>query len=242
MKRTRNTVAKKNFRTDALLVRRVPVGDADVIVTLFTEARGILSAVARSARKPTKRLAALEPMHLLRVSLDERDHQDLAILVETAIAHPRLHLVESLAPMEAAGRALRWIRTVAPPGTREPALFATLNELLDALDDPSRGSPDTQLATGGLRILADIGFALVLDRCVRCGRPCPLDAPACLDPSFGGLVCRACGGARMVVRADLRSRIDAAAAGDNQAMRDEDARIVIDLVDAVMTAHAAPAR
>lgn len=242
MKRTRNTVAKKNFRTDALLVRRVPVGDADVIVTLFTEARGILSAVARSARKPTKRLAALEPMHLLRVSLDERDHQDLAILVETAIAHPRLHLVETLAPMEAAGRALRWIRTVTPPGTREPALFATLNELLDALNDPSRGTADTQLATGGLRILADIGFALVLDRCVRCGRPCPLDAPACLDPSFGGLVCRACGGARMVVRADLRARIDAAAAGDNQAMREEDARIVIDLVDAVMTAHAAPAR
>jgi DNA repair protein RecO (recombination protein O) len=223
-------------------VRRVPVGEADIIVTLFTEARGILSAVARSARKPSKRLAALEPMHLLRVSLDERDNQDLAILVETSIAHPRLHLIESLGAMEAAGRALRWIRTVAPPGTREPALFATLNELLDALDDPSRGTPEPQLATGGLRILADIGFALVLDRCVRCGRACPLDAPACLDPAFGGLVCRACGGARMVVRSDLRARIDAAAAGDDHAMRDEDARIVIDLVDAVIAAHAAPIR
>lgn len=223
-------------------MRRVPVGDADIIVTLFTEARGILSAVARSARKPSKRLASLEPMHLLRVSLDERDHQDLAVLVETSIAHPRLHLVESLAPMEAAGRALRWLRTVAPPGTREPALFATLNELLDALDDPSRGHPESQLATGGLRILADIGFALVLDRCVRCGRACPLDAPACLDPILGGLVCRACGGARLVVRSDLRARVDAAAAGDDRALRVEDARIVIDLVDAVIAAHTAPVR
>jgi DNA repair protein RecO (recombination protein O) len=242
MKRTRNSIAKKNFRTEALLVRRMPVGDADVIVTLFTESRGILSAVARSARKPSKRLVALEPMHLLQVSLDERENQDLAILVDTSIAHMRLHLVESLGPMEAAGHALRWIRTVAPPGTREPALFATMNELLDALDDPSRGSPEPQLATGGLRILADIGFALVLDRCVRCGRPCPLDAPACLDPAYGGLVCRACGGARLVVRAGLRGRIEAAVAGDNQAMRDEDARIVIDLVDAVMAAHAGPIR
>jgi DNA repair protein RecO (recombination protein O) len=218
------------------------VGDADFIVTLFTEARGILSAVARSARKPSKRLVALEPMHLLRVSLDEREYQELAILVDTSIAHPRLHLIESLGPMEAAGRALRWIRTVAPPGTREPALFATVNELLDALDDPSRGSPEPQLATGGIRILADIGFALVLDRCVRCGRPCPIDAPACLDPAFGGLVCRACGGARLVVRSDLRARINAAAAGDDRAIRDDDARIVIDLVDAVMTVHGAPIR
>ncbi len=223
-------------------MRRIPVGDADVVVTLFTESRGILSAVARSGRKPSKRVVALEPMHLLRVSLDERENQDLMILVDTSIAHMRLHLIESLAPMEAAGRALRWIRTVAPPGTREPALFATVNELLDALDDPSRGSPEVHLATGGLRILADIGFALVLDRCVRCGRPCPLDAPACLEPAFGGLVCRACGGARLVVRAGLRGRIEAAAAGDDQAMRDEDARIVIDLVDAVMAVHAGPIR
>ncbi|MBK9258878.1 MAG: DNA repair protein RecO [Polyangiaceae bacterium] len=236
-RRVRHSVAKKNLRTDALLVRRVPVGEADFIVTLFTEARGILSAVARSARKPSKRVAALEPMHLLRVSLDEREHQDLLVLVEASIAHPRLHLVEALAPMEAAGRALRWIRSVAPPGTREPALYATLNELLDALDDPSRGNPEPRLATGGLRILADIGFALVLDRCVRCGRSCPLDAPACLDPAFGGLVCRACGGARLVVRSDLRARIDAASAGDDHALRDEDARIVVDLVDAVIAAH-----
>lgn len=223
-------------------MRRVPVGDADIIVTLFTEARGILSAVARSARKSSKRLAAIEPMHLLRVSLDERDHQDLLNLIEASIAHPRLHLVESLAPMESAGRALRWIRTVTPPETREPALFATLNELLDALNDPSRGNPEPQLATGGLRILSDIGFGLVLDRCVRCGRVCPIDAPACLDASFGGLVCRGCGGARLIVKSDLRARIEAAAAGDDFAIRDEDARIVIDLVDAVIAAHAAPTR
>lgn len=242
MKRTRNQVAKKNYRTDALLVRRVPVGDADVIVTLFTEARGIISAVARSARKSSKRIPALEPMHLLRVSLDERDHSDLALIVETTIAHPRLHLVESLGAMEAAGRALRWLRTVVPPSIREPALYATINELLDALNDPLRGHPDAQLATGGLRLLTDIGFALVLDRCVRCGKACPMDAPSCLDPLFGGLVCRNCGGARLVVRPDLRARIEAAVAGDNEAIQNDDARIVIDLVDAVITAHAAPTK
>lgn len=213
-----------------------------MIVTLFTEARGILSAVARSARKSSKRIPALEPMHLLRVSLDERDHSDLALLVETTIAHPRLHLVESLGAMEAAGRALRWLRTVAPPAIREPGLFATINELLDALNDPSRGHPDAQLATGGLRMLTDIGFALVLDRCVRCGRACPTDAPSCLDPLLGGLVCRNCGGARLVIRPELRNRIDSAVAGDDNAIQFDDARIVIDLVDAVISVHAAPTK
>ncbi|WP_338046624.1 DNA repair protein RecO [Polyangium spumosum] len=242
-RRARSALLKKILRTEALLVRRVPVGEADLIVTLFTEARGIVSAVARSARRSSKRLVALEPMHLLRVTLEEREQKDLAVLGEASIAHPRMHLVAALDRLEAAGRALRWIRSVAPPGTREPGLFATVNELLDALDQPgATRSPDAELATSGLRLLSDMGFGLVLDRCVRCSRVCPAEAPACLDPLAGGLVCRACGGARLVLRADLRSRVEAACAGDDESLREEDTRIVVDLVEAVIQAHAGPTK
>jgi len=238
MTRLRNQLAKKVLRTEALLVRRVPIGEADVIVTLFTEAKGIVSAVARSGRKPGQRLAGLEPIHLLRVSLEERENRDLAVLAEATIATPRLHVLGTLERMEAAGRALRWVRDVAPPGTREPGLFVTLNELLDALDSTESAClPEIKLATAGLRLLAEMGFGLVLDRCVRCNRPCPRDAPACLEASAGGLVCRACGGARLVVRKDLRARLESATAGDDAALLGEDARIVVDLVESVMRAH-----
>jgi DNA repair protein RecO (recombination protein O) len=232
------------LRTEALLVRRVPVGEADLIVTLFTEARGIVSAVARSARRSGgKRFSALEPMHLLRVSLEERENKDLAVLSEASLERPRMQIVASLERMEAAGRALRWIRAVAPPGTREPGLFTTVNELLDALDTPGTNrSPESEVATRGLRLLADMGFGLVLDRCVRCSRPCPREAPSCVDPLVGGLVCRACGGARLVVRPDLRARLEAAIAGEDEALIEEDARIVVELVEAVITAHAGPAK
>jgi DNA repair protein RecO (recombination protein O) len=231
------------IRTEALLVRRVPVGEADLILTLFTEAKGMVGVIARSARRAPKRLAALEPMHLLRVSMEERAGSDLAVLVEASIARPRLHLIGSLERLEAAGSALRWVRTTAPLGTREPSLFTTVNELLDALDDPAvtDRSPEALLASAGIRVLCDIGFALVLDRCVRCGKPCAPEASACLDPALGGLVCRACGGARLVVRPALRARIEAAAAGDHAALIDEDARIVVDLVESALTAHAKPA-
>ncbi|UQA59995.1 DNA repair protein RecO [Polyangium aurulentum] len=231
------------IRTEALLVRRVPVGEADLIITLFTEARGMMGAVARSARRTSKRFAGLEPMHLLRVSLEERAGSDLALLVEASIAKPRLHLTTALDRLEAAGRALRWIRGVAPPGTPEPGLFCTVNDLLDALDvAPPEGSVNAHLATAGLRMLGNIGFGLVLDRCVHCGKPCAPEATACLDAEAGGLVCRACGGARLVVRSALRARIEAAAAGDDAAILAEDAQVVVDLVEAALSAHAAPAR
>jgi DNA repair protein RecO (recombination protein O) len=221
----------------------VPVGEADLIITLFTEARGIMGAVARAARRSSKRFAGLEPMHLLRVSLEERADSDLAMLVEASIARPRLHLTAALDRLEAAGRALRWIRAVAPPGTPEPGLFCTINDLLDALDgSPPEGSANAHLATAGLRMLGNIGFGLVLDRCVHCGKPCAPEATACLDAEAGGLVCRACGGARLVVRPALRARMEAAAAGDDAAILAEDAQVVVDLVEAALSAHAAPAR
>lgn len=237
-RKRQSPLVKKVLRTEALLVRRIPVGEADLIVTLFTEAKGIVSAVARSARRQSKRLSALEPIHLLRITLDEREQKDLSVLSEAALAHARVHLTSSLAHMEAAGRALRWIRAVAPPGTREPGLFHTVNELLDALDEPKREkAPEVLLGAAGMQMLSDMGFGLVLERCVRCGKPCPREAPACLDPMLGGLVCRACGGARLVIRPHLRARLESASAGDDEALRPEDARIVLDLIEAVIDAH-----
>lgn len=226
-------------RTDALLVRRVPVGDSDLIVTLFTEARGVVSASARSARRSWKRFAALEPMHLLRVSLEERPGVEVMSLSEAALAKPRSLLVSDLAKLEAAGQALRWVRRAAPPLTPEPGMWSELNRLLDRLDQEGSAEvpAEAHLAATGLRLLAAIGWGLDLDRCVRCGRPCEGAAAACVDPAAGGLVCRACGGASQVLRADRRSRMLAAMEGEDGALQAEDAKQVLDLVEAALSAH-----
>jgi hypothetical protein len=61
-------------------------------------------------------------------------------------------------------------------------------------------------------LLSDVGYALDLERCVRCGRECPPGKPARVDPARGGLVCASCGGARLVWSAELRAKAIAARA------------------------------
>jgi DNA repair protein RecO (recombination protein O) len=236
---------RTRIQTEALLVRKAPFGDADVMVTLFTEARGIVSAVARSALRSTKRFPSLEPMHLLRVGLEERSGQDLAVLTEASLVRPRLALTSDLDRLEAAGRALRWVRRAAPPHTPEPELWAEVNALLDALDAPlgpaAAGDPPpvVRVAGMGLRMLASIGWALDFERCVRCGRPCDPGASAYVDAAEGGLVCRSCGGsvARVLLRDGRRERFLRAAQGDDAALDAGDARVAMDLVDAALEAH-----
>jgi DNA repair protein RecO (recombination protein O) len=226
------------LRTEALLVRKIPFGDADVMVTFFTEARGILSAVARSARRSSRRFPALEPMHLLRISLEERVNSELSVLSEAALSRPRLGLTADLDKLEAAGRALRWVRSALPPHTPEPGLWSEVNSLLDDLDTENRATaPKARLATTGLRLLASVGWGLDLERCVRCGRACGSGANASIDAALGGLVCRACGGARIFLRDGCRARLLQAIEGGYEALEPEDANVAIDLVDATLDAH-----
>ena len=229
---------RTRIRTDALLVRKAPFGEADAVITFFTEEQGIVSAVARSALKSSKRFPSLEPMHLLHVGLEERAGAELGILVEAAIARTRLVLTANLACLEAAGHALRWVRRAAPPLTPEPALWAVINAFLDDLDVAGAGPPpNARLAGLGFRLLGAIGWGLDLERCVRCGRDCGDSASAFVDPAAGGLVCRACGGGRLLLREGRRARFLASTLGDDVALRDDDAAAAIELIEATLAAH-----
>lgn len=239
MARPRATSRARSHTTRALLLRRVSYGESDLVVTLFTESLGRVSALARGARRSQKRFGgSLEPMHTLLVRFDERASAELVALREASLETPRHHLVRDLDRMQAAGRALGWIRRAAPPRTPEPEAWRVLVELLDRLDDERDArSPRLHLAELGLRLLAALGWGLDLERCVRCGRPCEPGRAAMIDAARGGLICRACGGARVLCDGPTRERLASAAAGKAPGLSAEDADIALGLVEDALRAH-----
>jgi DNA repair protein RecO (recombination protein O) len=226
----------------ALVLRSVPVGEADLVVTLLTASRGVLAASARGARRSARRFGALEPMHELAVTFDLLGG-DVARLVEARIDRLRLRLAADLARLDAAGRLLRWTRRAAPPGVPEPDAFEVVSGALEALDAPGAlAHPRSILAAAGLELLEALGWGVDLERCVACGRVCPPGAAGSIDPVRGGLVCRACGGARRVWSGELRAAVLAARSG-GAPLPDPAADVVLEVVEAVLDAHvAAPAR
>ena len=226
------------------MLRAVPFAEADAVVTLFTRALGKASALARGARKGGRRwAAALEPMHTLRVALDERPGAELLALREASVVVPRLHVIADLDRMNAAGQALRWVRAGSPPRTPEPEVWAELDTLLARLDDlEDRIPPRTHLAATGLRLLREFGYGLELDSCIRCGKRCAADRPAYVGAAQGGLVCQACGGGQAgvhrLLEAALRARLAAASSGRDAALLPEDTDLARALVDEALAAHA----
>jgi DNA repair protein RecO (recombination protein O) len=226
--------------SEALLLRRVEYGESDLVLTLLTRSLGKVSALARGARRSSKRFgSALEPMHTLRIELEERPGAELFTLTSAQLQRPRAGILRSLHALEAAGRALSWVRRAAPPRTPEEGAYAALEGLLDSLADAeSATAVSVALGAAGLALLSTFGWGIDFERCVRCGRQATERQSASVDAARGGLICRNCGGARVRLTAAARERMARAAAGDSQALLPEDSAPALDLVDAALGAHA----
>jgi DNA repair protein RecO (recombination protein O) len=229
----------KSFETAALVVRRVEYGESDLVLGLFTEKLGRISALARGARRSRRRFGGvLEIIHTLGVRVEERAGVELLTLSEAKLVTTRPRLVMRLDRIEAAGRALNWVRHASPPRTPEPEVWRVLVELLDRLDDPDRtASPRTELAEAGLRLISAFGWGLDFDRCVSCGKPAPEGRAALIDVTRGGLVCRECGGARLRLAGATRARLSRAARGAAGILEAPDVDVAVELVDLAFRAH-----
>jgi len=222
-----------------LLLGKIDYRESDWVVTLFTERRGRVSALARGARRSQKRFGGvLEPMHTLTLALDERPTRDLMVLREASIDIPRTRLVARLDTLEAAGRALAWVRSSTPQHQRESLVYTSISELLDQLNQPSDArDPRLFLAEFGLCFLSALGFAIDFHACVRCGRACADGRAAYVDARKGGLVCRACGGASRKLEGPQRERFARASNGASCVLEQGDIDVALPLIEQALAAH-----
>ncbi|MEY2932506.1 MAG: repair protein RecO [Pseudomonadota bacterium] len=243
----RSRLATLRHTTLAFVLRRTPYGDSDLVVGLFSEKLGQLSALARAARKSQRRFGgSLEPFHTIELELDEAPGAELLHLREARIVTPRAGLLTELASMEAAGMFLGWVRHSAPAHTREPAIWSLLESCLDELEAravlgaarATAPSARCTLAAHGLWLLGACGWRLELEHCVESGERCPEGKAALIDPARGGLVSRARGGAGLRLSGAARRRLIETQAQHVRVLQESDVDITLQLVEGSLRAHA----
>ncbi len=201
-------------RCRALVLRSVDYGERDRIVTLWTDRLGRLAAMARGWRRAAGKGRAV------------RDVPSL-VLLEVALLPGRgeLYRLRSAEPVrdfpglggdwraaQRAGEVLAWLRDRLAPHVPEPELFEATVALLEAMAAPQAPLEALDVAFR-LRALTLLGAAPALDACVACGRPAPAGRAATFDPTRGGLVCRRCGGAPLLLRGPVRAWMQACCEG-----------------------------
>lgn len=209
-----------------------------MIVTLLTSELGKVSAIARYQRRSKPRPGVLlEPIHTLRVILEENPGVEMMVLRESRLERVRHHLTRQLDALEAAGQGLRWVRALVPSRVAEPHIWAEIESFLDALDQHNGRSPRKILAGLGLWMLRAVGYGFEWRACARCGKPCPEGASAWFDARQGGLICRACGGGSLLLRPELRQAFLRAEEGDLDALPDLEIEPVLGWIDVALVTH-----
>lgn len=188
--------------TVAVVLRSVPYGEADRVVTLLTEAHGKVSVLAPSARKSRRRMppGALEPFGICEAEI-ALGSGELGRLAGARLVRGFPRLLGLLERMEIAGAALERVREIVPAREPEPRLVRAVEELFERLDGERAGS---ELGVAfELRLLALCGLTPRLGTCGACGKAAG-DRAALFEPGRGSIVCRACGGGPFVLSAPAR--------------------------------------
>ncbi len=186
----------KTFSSPAIILRRIDYGDYDLILTLFTLERGKISAIAKSAKKSTKRFGGiLEIFSVLDVVCSSGKGGNLVILQEADIINC---LADIRTDFNKTAYASYWSETVnvwAENDAKQERLYRLLYYVLEQIDS---GHVSAEI----LSMLFQMRFASIAGICpnlVRCSM-CQLAVDSIreehisFDFQKGGVVCRKCTG------------------------------------------------
>ena len=178
------------LKTRAVVLKSQRWGEADRIVTFYTEQLGKIRGVARGARRMKSRLGGtLEPLSLIDLTVFEKAPDTLVRISQADIISSLGKLRENLSLMSAAARMVNMVKAITPDRDPNSTIFNTLVGGLQSLEEDGDAVLCTLLFQ--IHVLGHTGFRPQTDHCAGCGTDfTPIKAR--FSPSAGGLVCDPC--------------------------------------------------
>lgn len=176
------------YRTECIIIRRVDLGEADKILTLFTPRKGKLRAIAKGIRRPESHLGGnLELFVQANVLLARGRELDVVTQAEMIEAFKGMR--EDLVRMQCAFYFGELLDGLAADGLPNEPAYRLLRDSLAALaagDDPA-----TVARYHELRLLGLMGYGLEVNHCLQCRRQLDPIVNA-LSIGGGGVLCPDC--------------------------------------------------
>lgn len=178
------------LKTFAIALKSQRWGEADRIVTLYTQRLGKIRGVARGARRSKSRFgASLEPFVQCHVNLFEKSGDTLYRISQVDLVEPFSRLREDLELMAAAARMVNLVGAVTPDRDPDPEIFDTLACGLRSLQESN--DPALTVLLFQIRVLGLTGFTPQIGHCAACGSH-RLGKDLLFSPVSGGLLCKLC--------------------------------------------------
>ncbi len=177
-------------------MRKTTIGEADLVVTVFTAEQGKLRASAKGARRSSSKLVGhLEPLTLVRLSLARG--RELEIITQAQVTDGLSLLKDDLSSMTRGMYVAELLDGFGPEDSPSPELFRLATGVLRQI--PQAKNPEASLRYFEFHLLRITGVLPELYQCVECGSAIAPDAHR-FSVNLGGVLCPACNPAEALVR------------------------------------------
>lgn len=181
-----------NYKTEGVVLKSIKLGEADKIITIYSSARGKISAVAKGIRKTKSKFGArLEPFS--HVSLLLYDGRNLDIVTQVELISSFQEIRQDFDKVVYGSAMLDLLDKISPLEEKDDKVFELILSSLETLSGASRNVP-LLLAAFDLKLMSVAGFRPHLANCVICSEATSsFKGQAIFSCEWGGVLCEKCG-------------------------------------------------
>jgi DNA repair protein RecO (recombination protein O) len=178
-----------------VVLRTTPLRESDLLVVLYTETHGRVTAVARGARRSQKRFSgALSLLVLGSYHLKRPARGELWSLDGAEVEREWTRLSSDVVAVAHASYIVELVGALLPPEAPDPHALELIVAVWESL--ATHGPSPGVLRAVEMALLDLGGHRPAIDACAACGAElvtgAVLEAGALFDPIRGGAVCRRC--------------------------------------------------
>ncbi len=191
-------------KTEAIVIRGAPLGEADKIITFFSPQFGKIKGVAQGVRRPKSRFgSSLEVLTRLQLVYFAQSKTNLHRISQTDLTEYFPGLRQELSQLTAALYLVDIVYSLTAEEDSNPELYDLLLYTLQLLET-GKGS-FTLLRIFEIRALTLLGYAPQLGCCVNCHKKLDLTKKTVYNVYKGGLCCFNCARGQGMVSLNLGS-------------------------------------
>lgn len=183
-------------KSPGLILKKIPFSDSSLILKVFTRESGLITLIAKGAKRQKSRFHGLLDFFTLNQFLyPEKSKSEIHILADAGLIRdfPRLKSDPARQALAHVFMEL-YLKYVSEPAQSHPH-WELLLERLENLDEagPEAFDPVLHLCDFLLGLCSVSGFSPQFTECVHCAEPAR-GFRVRMDPDLGGPVCARCGG------------------------------------------------
>jgi DNA repair protein RecO (recombination protein O) len=178
------------YSTEAIVLSRRDLGEADRILTLFTPNHGKLSVIAKGSRKAKSRSGPHLDV-LSRSNIDLAKGRDLDVVTSAQYIDIHERLRTDLDAFCAASYLAELVRHLTQEHQEQPPVYDLLKRSLAVINEGVE--PWLVMRYFEFGLLSLLGYRPELYQCVSCSQPIEARVNA-WSPSLGGIICTDCVG------------------------------------------------